>query len=404
MRTPRGRTDDLARVVVRRQESLLAPDLERHAGTMADQVRGQRVLVVGGAGSIGSATVAELAGLGPRQLHVVDTDENALTELVRDLRNRGLLGPGTELRTTPMDAGCPTMKRMIRANRGYDRVLNFAAVKHVRSEKDVYSLLRMLEINVRLPRRLLEWLSDTSQRYFAVSTDKAANPVNLMGASKRAMEHMIFDEPLGPEVTSARFANVAFSQGSLLDGWLRRLDKRQAWAVPRETRRFFVTPQESGQLCALAATLGPAGEVVIPHLSPESELRDLVEVAEDVLGALGLRPTYCTEEEEARRAVLDPVPGTWPVLLTPLDTAGEKEFEEFHGQGETVRDCGFAGLRSIRPARVEAADLKSVLADLNRWLDDADSPVSDDDASALIRRLVPELVHRVSSRSLDARM
>ena len=368
------------------------------------EVRGQRVLVVGGAGSIGSATVTELARLGPRQLHVVDTDENGLTELVRDLRNQDLVGRETDLRTTPMDAGCPTMERMIRANGGYDRVLNFAAVKHVRSEKDIYSLLRMLEINVRLPRRLLEWVSDTSRRYFAVSTDKAANPVNLMGASKRAMEHMILDESLGPEVTSARFANVAFSQGSLLDGWLRRLEKRQAWAVPRETRRYFVTPQESGQLCALAATVGPAGEIVIPHLDPASELRDLVEVAEDVLGALGLRPTYCEEEEEARRAVLAARPGTWPVLLTPLDTAGEKEFEEFCAPGETVNDCGFAALRSLRPPRAEPAVLRSVLDDVSRWLDDSASPVRDDDASDLIRRLVPELEHRASSRGLDARM
>jgi FlaA1/EpsC-like NDP-sugar epimerase len=400
--TPRA--DDLARVVVRRSESLLRPDLERHAPTMVDRVGGERVLVVGGAGSIGSATVAELARLAPRQLHVVDTDENGLTELVRDLRNRDLVSAHTDFRTTPMDAGSPTLKRMVQENAGYDRVLNFAAVKHVRSEKDIYSLLRMLEINVRLPRLLLELVADTSRHYFAVSTDKAANPVNLMGASKRVLEHLILDEDLGPEVTSARFANVAFSQGSLLYGWLRRLDKRQAWAVPRDTLRYFVTPEESGQLCALAATVGPAGEVVIPHLDAATEMRDLVEVAEDVLGALGLRPTYCEEEEEARRAAADPPPGTWPLLLTRLNTTGEKAYEEFYAEGDIVNDPGFTALRSLRPSRVDPCLLASFLTRVSRWLDDASCSVAADEVSELVRAVVPELEHRKSPNSLDARM
>ncbi|MFC7494574.1 MULTISPECIES: polysaccharide biosynthesis protein [unclassified Nocardioides] len=404
VRRPAGRTAQLARVVVRRQDSLLQPDLDEHADALAERVRGERILVVGGAGSIGSATVSELARLGPRQLHVVDADENGLAELVRDLRSRDLVGPGTELRTTPMDAGCPTMQRMITGNAGYDRVLNFAAVKHVRSEKDVYSLLRMLEINVRLPRRLLEWVDGTTRRYFAVSTDKAANPVNLMGASKRAMEHAILDEQLGPEVTSARFANVAFSQGSLLDGWLRRMDKGQAWAVPRETRRYFVTLEESGHLCTLAALLGRPGEVVIPDLDPRTQLRDLVEVAEDVLGSMGLRPFFCEEEDDARRAAVDPKPGTWPVLLTNLDTSGEKEFEEFAGSGDVVADAGFAALRSLRAPRARPELIRSVLSELDGWLDDPTSSVDKDDVADLLRVLVPELEHRGSTRGLDARM
>ncbi|MDF1603447.1 polysaccharide biosynthesis protein [Nocardioides sp. YIM 152315] len=403
-RRPVGRTARLAREVVRRQDSLLRPDLDSHAERMADEVRGERVLVVGGAGSIGSATVAELARLRPRQLHVVDTDENGLTELVRDLRNRDLVRAETELRTTPMDAGCPSMLRLITENGGYDRVLNFAAVKHVRSEKDVYSLLRMLEINVRLPRRLLEWVGGSTRRYFAVSTDKAANPVNLMGASKRAMEHVILDEQLGPEVTSARFANVAFSQGSLLDGWLRRMDKGQAWAVPRDTRRYFVTLEESGHLCTLAAVLGRPGEVVIPHLDPRTELRDLVEVAEDVLGSLGLRPNFCEEEDEARRSAADPAPGTWPVLLTDLDTTGEKEFEEFAAPGDVVGDAGFTALRSLRAPRTHSELIGSALRALAGWLDDPTAPVDEEDVADLLRTLVPELQHRGSARGLDARM
>jgi len=224
---------ELAAATVRRQKSLFEADCASHADEVASLVQGRRVLVVGGAGSIGSATAAQLAGFSPAQLHIVDTDENGLTELVRDLRSQGIVSDRTDLRTTPLDAGSPTMLRLLQDNRGYDLVLNFAAVKHVRSEKDLLSLLRMLDVNLRITRRLLENVAATSERYFAVSTDKAANPVNLMGASKRAMEHLVLDEDLDIEVTSARFANVAFSQGSLLDGWLRRLAKRAAVGCAR---------------------------------------------------------------------------------------------------------------------------------------------------------------------------
>lgn len=395
---------DLAKVVVRRTSSLLDEDMARNLDAVTEKVGGKRVLVVGGAGTIGSATVAQLAGLRPSQLHVVDTDENGLTELVRDLRNRDLVGRGTDLRTTPVDAGSQTMLRILRENGGYDIVLNFAAVKHVRSEKDVFSLLRMLDVNVRLPRRLLEWTGQDCERYFAVSTDKAASPVNLMGASKRVMEHVILDQPFGPAVTSARFANVAFSQGSLLDGWLRRLAKGQAWAVPRGTRRYFVTPQESGELCLLAATLGPPGHIVIPDLDPKSQLRDLVDVAQDVLAALGLRAVFFEEEAQARQAARHHGEGEWPVLLTPLDTVGEKEYEEFVGEGDVVHDCGFTALRSIQAPAAAGADVTLLLEELSLVLDDADRFVDQAAVTELVHRLVPELRHRAGGRSLDDRM
>jgi FlaA1/EpsC-like NDP-sugar epimerase len=225
-----------------------------------------------------------------------------------------------------------------------------------------------------------------------------------MGASKGAMEHVILDEPIGPEVTSARFANVAFSQGSLLDGWLRRMDKGQAWAVPRDTKRYFVTLEESGHLCALAAILGRPGEVAIPRLDPRTQLRDLVEVAEDVLSGMELRPFFCEDEEEARRAARDPRPGTWPVLLTDLDTSGEKEFEEFAAAGDVITDAGFSALRSLRPPGARPDLIRSVLSELDGWLDDPTSPVDEDDVADLLRTLVPELEHRRSARGLDARM
>lgn len=395
---------DLAAAAVRRQTSLFDADCATHADTVASRVQGRRVLVVGGAGSIGSATTAQLARFSPAQLHVVDTDENGLTELVRDLRSQGIVSETTELRTTPLDAGSPTMLRLLQDNRGYDLVLNFAAVKHVRSEKDLLSLLRMLDVNLRLTRRLLENVAGTSERYFAVSTDKAANPVNLMGASKRAMEHLILDEDFDVEVTSARFANVAFSQGSLLDGWLRRLAKRQPWAVPAGVKRFFVTLEEAGQLCLLAATAAPAGRVIIPDLDPATELRDLVEVAQDVLGVLGLHPDFHDDEDSARLAAQSPRPGTWPVLVTRLDTAGEKDYEEFVARGDVVHDAGFVALMALAVPTADHSLLRATLAEVEALLADPNHPVDVAAITALIARVVPELDHRDSTLTLDARM
>ena len=395
---------ELAAATVRRQKSLFEADCASHSDEVASLVQGRRVLVVGGAGSIGSATAAQLAGFSPAQLHIVDTDENGLTELVRDLRSQGIVSDRTDLRTTPLDAGSPTMLRLLQDNRGYDLVLNFAAVKHVRSEKDLLSLLRMLDVNLRITRRLLENVAATSERYFAVSTDKAANPVNLMGASKRAMEHLVLDEDLDIEVTSARFANVAFSQGSLLDGWLRRLAKRQPWAVPAGARRFFVTLEEAGQLCLLAATAAPAGKVIIPDLNPATELRDLVEVAHDVLGVLGLRPELHDDEGSARRAALSPRPGTWPVLITRLDTAGEKEYEEFVAPGDVVHDAGFVALKALAVPVADKELLRTTLAELEAVLADPNLPVDVAAITDLLARIVPELAHRESTLTLDARM
>lgn len=395
---------DLSAAAVRREASLFDTDCTTHADTVAARVRGRRVLVVGGAGSIGSATTAQLARFSPRQLHIVDTDENGLTEVVRDLRSQGIVSDMTELRTTPLDAGSPTMLRLLQDNRGYDLVLNFAAVKHVRSEKDLLSLLRMLDVNLRITRRLLENVAGRSERYFAVSTDKAANPVNLMGASKRAMEHLILDEDFDVEVTSARFANVAFSQGSLLDGWLRRLAKRQPWAVPAGAQRFFVTLQEAGQLCLLAATAGPRGRVIIPDLNPATELRDLVEVAQDVLGVLGLSPDFHEDEESARQAAKSPRPGTWPVLVTRLDTAGEKDYEEFVAPGDVVHDAGFVALKALSVPPADSALLRVTLSEVEALLADPNRPVDVAAITALIARVVPELDHRESTRTLDSRM
>lgn len=396
--------EDLGRLVAQRPTSLFESDMKRHAAAVAEMVEGRRVLVVGGAGSIGSATVREVMRFAPRELHVVDVDENSLAELVRSLRSDGLVPPGTTVRLTPADFGSHLMHRLLRETEPYDLVLNFAALKHVRSEKDVYSMLRMLEVNVVAARRLLGWLMDRDvPRYFAVSTDKAANPVNVMGGTKRAMELVMLDQRVTQSVTSARFANVAFSNGSLLDGWLHRLEKRQPLSVPEATRRYFVTGEESGQLCLLAATVASDRTIVIPDFDPAIHLRDLVEVAEQTLGHLGLEPVWCTAEEEAR-ALMPPIgSGWWPVLLTPLDTTGEKAFEEFAGTGDRVQSGQFARLKSLQTQQPSAAAIDEFLACADKLLL-TDKVVSSQDVVGCLRQLVPEFAHNRSEEGLDSRM
>ncbi len=404
----RPSTAELARVVVNRQESLFQPDVDASAAVVSEQVAGRPILVVGGAGSIGAATVRELLSFAPSSVCVVDVNENGLTELLRDLRAQDAVATTTELHAVPLDMGSPTMRRVLATYGPFDAVLNFAAVKHVRSERDTASLLHMLDVNVVKARRLLAMVAEQSPgaSYFAVSTDKAANPVNLMGCSKRVMELVMFAQVTrASRVTSARFANVAFSDGSLLDGWLRRLDKGQPWAVPGATRRFFVTPQESGQLCLLGAVVAPDRHVVYPSLDPETALQDLEAVALRVMDRLGLTPLVVSTEAEARAAMGGVARGgPYPLLVTALDTMGEKEFEEFVAEGDVDADLGLAAVRALRPPEADTAALSDFTAWLDRVVDDADLPVDKDDILARLAVVVPELEHRGSTLSLDERM
>ena len=293
-------------LVTRRSQSQFAADVVERAPDLRAAVSGKRVLVVGGAGTIGSATTALLADLQPNSLHVVDQSENYLAELVRELRGRQYGLQIGDFRTLPIDYGSAVMGRFLADAAPYDLVLNFAALKHVRSEKDVYSLLQMLDTNIVKHVRFKRWLHEFghARRYFAVSTDKAANPTSLMGASKRLMEDVAFDvASIGSSVTSARFANVAFSNGSLLQGFLARLEKLQPLAVPRDTRRYFVSQRESGEICLIAALLGEAGRVFFPLLDSRTELQTLQDVAERVLSLAGYRAEIFTDEAQARDAV-----------------------------------------------------------------------------------------------------
>jgi FlaA1/EpsC-like NDP-sugar epimerase len=392
-------------LATRREHSFFLEDYSSRAVDMEEMLNGARVLLIGGAGSIGGAVARLLVGFQTSALHIVDSNENDLVELTRDMRASSRPIKSADLRWIPLDFGGATMKRFLNSERQYDFVLNFAAIKHVRSEKDVSAVLRMLDTNVVKQKDLLGWLgeSGTGTAYFSVSTDKAANPVNVMGASKRLMEHVMFTHPGSPR-TSARFANVAFSNGSLLHGWINRVTRGQPIAAPRETRRFFVSIEESGQLCMLAALCQSDQMTLIPRLTKETNLLLLEEVAAAFLESLGLDAAVYYDEEEALLSVSNDMKRKrYPLLLTDLDTTGEKPFEEFIGVGEEVIACGFNALDCI-PYVPAPADVGQLVAVIREYVNSPELAVSKRDLVELIRGLVPEFSHTETGRNLDQRV
>jgi FlaA1/EpsC-like NDP-sugar epimerase len=401
----------LSTLATGRQRELFSSDVEARTADLRARVSGARALVIGGAGSIGAATVRALLAFEPAALHVVDLSENNLVELVRDLRSSPPGVPARDFRTLPIDFGSPVMRRLLQEEAPYDLILNFAALKHVRSEKDIPSLLQMLDVNIVKCARLLRWLRETQKayRYFCVSTDKAARPVNLMGASKRVMEAVIFADDAVPKgraaVTSARFPNVAFSDGSLLHGFLNRLRKQQPLAVPVKTGRYFVTLREAGSICLLAAVCAPDRHLLIPRVDGQQDLRDLQEVAETVLRAHGLEPRHYHDEAEARHNVArDLADGHYPLLLTPLDTMGEKPFEEFVDDGERAVDAGMKDLLAVAFQAAPAREVERVVAHLEDLVAHPDRPAVKEDIVRLVSSLVPSFRHAETGRSLDQRM
>lgn len=341
--------------IVGRERSFFADDIESSSAELAAMLRGARLLFIGAAGSIGFQTLKTVANFAPKSLHVIDHNENGLAELVRALRSAPNPLQVEDFLTLPFDYGSDTFRLWMQSQtQSYDYVLNFAALKHVRSEKDPYSILAMLDTNVLKLERLSRLLRLKSglKRLFCVSTDKAANPSSMMGATKRLMEHAMFSPvvawPHSTTITSARFANVALSNGSLLQSWQLRLAARQPMACPEGCRRFFVALPESGHLCTLAGLLGEDRNIAVPALEPEQHLMLLQDVAGWYLQSHGLTPYYTRDEAEALCRVEElAAKGQWPVLLTPLDTAGEKPYEEFVGVDESVHPTGFSSLRRV---------------------------------------------------------
>lgn len=404
--TQAGSFSVLERIAVGRDRSYFEADMAARVPDIARRLDGARVLVIGGAGSIGAATIALLGRHRLKALHVVDLNENGLVELIRDLRSRTDHLKVEEFRTLPIDYGSPIMARFLAEARPYDLVLNFAALKHVRSEKDVYSMLQMVDTNLVKHRRFKHWLGehDHHGRYFAVSTDKAANPLSVMGATKRLGEEIIFENGPLAETSSARFANVAFSNGSLLQSFLIRFSKRQPLAVPRDTRRFFVTLAEAGEICLLAGCWTPSGTIAFPTLDPAKHLCRLDEIAAALLHSLGYTPAFYTDEEAARREADQQIARKqYPLLLTPLDTAGEKPYEEFVGEGERVAEIGLSSLSVIqhRPMGVAFEGLFSTLESATLH---ASSTLDKASIVELISATLPQFKHRASAKNLDDRM
>ncbi|WP_298064271.1 polysaccharide biosynthesis protein [uncultured Rikenella sp.] len=324
--------------VTGRQTSMFADDIAANSQRLTHEISGRKVLVIGGAGTIGSSFIRAILPFRPAALVVVDINENGLTELTRDLRST----PGgyvpDEYVTYPMNFNDAVFEKMFRAHGGFDIVANFSAHKHVRSEKDVYSVEALLENNVLRARKLLTLLEEFPPRhYFCVSTDKAANPVNIMGGSKKIMEDMIMAYSHKFPVTTARFANVAFSNGSLPDGWMQRIARRQPLSAPNDVTRYFVSPDESGEICMLACMLGQSGEIYFPKLGKE-QVKTFSAIASDLLTAMGYTPVECRSEQEAitMAARLTDTDREYPVYYSGSNTTGEKPYEEFFTDSETI--------------------------------------------------------------------
>lgn len=398
--------DAYARLATKRQESLFAPDVERRKEELREKIEGRSFMVIGGAGTIGSATLEEILAFRPARVHVVDVNENGLAALIRNLRTGGVDLKGIDLHLEPLDFGSPVLERLIDTHAPFDGVLNFAALKHVRSEKDAYALLQMIDTNIVKQARLLKRLQGRAGSVFVVSTDKAANPVNLMGASKRFMEEVTLGEGgSGFRTSSARFANVAFSNGSLLASWIERFGRTEPLPVPEQTRRYFVSPKESGQICLLAAFLLDSGAIGIPRTGQEIELELLETVADSFVRSHGLEPRFTRDEADAlSSAAADKAAGKYPVLLTPLDTTGEKPYEEFVGEGESASECGIAEMQALARTPLPEPEFSEALA----WFEEAVSspsvPASLEEIAGRFMKAVPTFHHAASSKHLDLRI
>jgi FlaA1/EpsC-like NDP-sugar epimerase len=410
--------EPVSAVATGRSRSLFGADIRRAEDSLRAAVTGQRILAIGAAGSIGSSTITFLADWDPACLHVVDQNENALTEFVRGLRGRPQGLRVRDFHTLPLDCGSPAFRLWLHEQRRYDLILNFAAIKHVRSEKDAVSTLQMFDTNLRKQALIMGWLAEVgfSGRYFSVSTDKAANPSSMMGATKRVMEHVLFDRSgpgaLPATITSARFANVAFSNGSLLQGFQHRLARGEPLAAPRDTRRYFVSIEESGEICALAASAAPDRSIVIPRLDPRAHLILLEEVAARFLRRYGLQPRVYEDEDEARRAAArNPADGFWPLLLTPLDTSGEKPYEEFVAAGESTFEIGLPNLLAVAYEAPPPGTVARLIDTIERLFAEAASvtpprSIAKDELKAIIGAIEPAflVMHRDGARSLDQRL
>lgn len=391
--------------IVGRTRQLFDTDVAKNEAELCDRISGSRILVIGGAGTIGQAMTRELFKRGPRALHVVDISENNLVELVRDIRSTLGYGSG-DFQTVPVDVASRYFDAFVESQAPYDVVCNLSALKHVRSEKDPYTLMRMLEVNVFNTVKTARMAADMGAwKYFAVSTDKAANPVNLMGGSKRIMEKFLHRESERVPVSMARFANVAFSDGSLLHGFTQRLMKRQPLSAPDDVKRYFVTPQESGELCMMSAVFGENLDIFFPNMTGELELTKFSEIAVRFLESHGYEAEPCATEDEARRRVEELIPAKkWPVYFFTSDTTGEKPFEEFFTGDETLDLNRFQSLGVIKNEPDFDSEALEVFTAAIFEIRQSPGPWNKERIVAQYLSILPELSHEEKGKYLDSRM
>ena len=395
----------IAEHVTKRQSSMFCADIERNETDLHKKIDGKTILVIGGAGSIGSSFIKAILAYEPKTLVVVDVNENALTELTRELRSSKKIHIPCDYVTYPMDYASEVFFKMYRARKGFDIVANFSAHKHVRSEKDVYSIEALLRNNVINAKKLLDVLCECPpEEYFCVSTDKAANPVNIMGASKRIMEDLIFSYSNKFPVKTARFANVAFSNGSLPEGFLNRIVKLQPISAPSDIKRYFVSPEESGQICMLSCMLGQNREIFFPKLETE-QMMSFDKIAIELLKAKGYEVLYCNSDEEAIDKMEQVINGSkqYPVYFSKSDTSGEKAFEEFYTSNEIVNFDRFISMGVIEEKNSINTDQIEILIDeLENMF--ANNDVKKDEIIGLIRKYLPNFEHIETGKNLDSKM
>ncbi|ANQ20362.1 UDP-N-acetylglucosamine 4,6-dehydratase [Vibrio natriegens] len=390
--------------LIGRTDALFTQDIANHEVELSKIVSESRFLVLGGAGSIGQAVTKEIFKRNPKKLHVVDISENNMVELVRDIRSSFGYIDG-DFQTFALDIGSLEYDAFIKADGQFDYVLNLSALKHVRSEKDPFTLMRMIDVNVfNTDKTIQQSIESGAKKYFCVSTDKAANPVNMMGASKRIMEMFLMRRSEQMSISTARFANVAFSDGSLLHGFNQRIQKRQPIVAPNDIKRYFVTPQESGELCLMSCIFGENRDIFFPKLSEALHLISFADIAVKYLEQLGYEPYLCSSEDEARElAKTLPEQGKWPCLFTESDTTGEKDFEEFFTDKEVLDMERFENLGIIKNEPLFEQALLTLfeqsiaeMKDKREW--------SKEQIVELFFTMIPDFGHKETGKYLDSKM
>ena len=391
--------------LIGRTNELFENDINTHNKELKSIVSSSKFLVIGGAGSIGQAVTKEIFKRNPIKLHVVDISENNLVELVRDIRSSFGYIAG-DFKTLALDIGSLEYDAFIASDGKYDYVLNLSALKHVRSEKDPFTLMRMIDVNIfNTEKTIQQSINNGVKKYFCVSTDKAANPVNMMGASKRIMEMFLMRKSKDINISTARFANVAFSDGSLLHGFDQRIKKQQPIVAPNDIKRYFVIPKESGELCLMSCIFGENRDIFFPKLSEDLHLISFADIAIKYVKGLGYEPYLCEDENEARKlAKTLPQTGKWPCLFTKSDTTGEKDFEEFFTENETLDMNRFNALGVIKNevSIVDNDKLDLFATTIAKFKQN--KAWSKKDISSLFFKMIPNFGHKETGKNLDLKM